>query len=150
MGRDHDGTLPTCGAERRNEPGLHRDELRQPQRERVRGVLRLPAVVRQLDARDQEQVVERASPLTLIEDRLEIRVPGVLSEGVSKSEPVRVVRGHDVVRDAEDVEAVATVEIDQLSKREAAVAPGRVRVQLTEERSCLHAVTMAVRSVIVG
>jgi hypothetical protein len=38
-----------------------------------------------------------------------------------------------VVGHAQNVEAILAVEVDELGKREPAVAPGRMRVQLTEK-----------------
>ena len=46
-----------------------------------------------------------------------------------------IVRAHDVVGDAEDVEAGSSVEIDELGDGELAVAPARVGVELAEQWS---------------
>jgi hypothetical protein len=46
--------------------------------------------------------------------------------------------GNHVVGDAEDVEAATAVQVDDLLKRQVAVAPCRVGVELAEKRS-LHA-----------
>jgi hypothetical protein len=55
--------------------------------------------------------------------------------------PPRVGAAQDVVGDAEDVEARAAVEVDELAERELPVAPGGVRVELAEE--CLRSVSLA-------
>jgi hypothetical protein len=45
----------------------------------------------------------------------------------------RVVGADDVVGDAEHIEATSAVEIDELTNRELAVAPARMRVKLAEQ-----------------
>jgi hypothetical protein len=45
-----------------------------------------------------------------------------------------IVAAERVVGDGEDVEAKASVKVNQLAQRERAVAPGRMGVQLAEER----------------
>src|SRR6185436_15500952 len=47
----------------------------------------------------------------------------------------RIVGAHDVIRDAEDVEPAAPVEVDELGDGQFAVAPPRVRVELAEQRT---------------
>jgi hypothetical protein len=43
-----------------------------------------------------------------------------------------------MVRDAKDVEPSASVQVDQFRERQVAVAPRRVRVQLTKEHAVTH------------
>ena len=102
---------------------------RSPIGDAVRARLGPIVVERQLEAGDHEQVVG---------------IPGAFRLGLDRGEVVVVVARMDVVDGgaagdrvighAEHVEAGVAVDVDQLGKRERAVAPGRVRVQLAEQR----------------
>src|SRR5207244_209999 len=50
----------------------------------------------------------------------------------------RVVEPHGVIRDAEDVESLPPIEVNDFGKGEVAVAPRRVRVKLAEEECASH------------
>jgi hypothetical protein len=61
---------------------------------------------------------------------------------VAESE-ARAVTAQQVVGDAEDVEALPPVEVDELRHRQEPVAPGRVGVELAEEQVGLHDLSVA-------
>jgi len=91
--------------------------------------LRVGVVVGQLETWNDEQSVEGSGALGLTLDLFQ--VVGVVGGG----ECLRSRRvAHDVVGDRKHVEAGGAVEVDELGRREYAVAPGRVRVELAEER----------------
>ena len=118
------------------EPAVERDPGPDAQREGVAGVVGVAVVESELDAGHQEQAVLLSRPPRLPVDRIEIAL-------VCRLRQVRGSRREHVVGDAEHVEAVAAVDIDELGQRERAVAPRRVRVELTEKRFPVHAPSVA-------
>ncbi len=107
---------------------LHdRDEPAQADGDRVRGSHWVGIVVRQLEPWEDEQPVRSQRALGLTVDLGEI-VGMVLGR-----DPPRVAVRR-VVGDAENVEALEPVEVDEPTDAEHPVAPGRVRVQLGQER----------------
>ena len=100
------------GQQGADQADVRRDELAQPDRDCVRGEVGVEMVVRQLDPRKHQQVVERPCALGLGVDRGEVRGEGPFVDARLGHAP-GVVRADDVIGDAEDVEAVAAVEIDE-------------------------------------
>jgi hypothetical protein len=101
-------------------------------------------VERQLGAGDDEHAVAGLRPAGLTLDVAHVFRPRLLRDANRPALPFArtppgIARRQDVIRDAEDVEAVPAVEVDELRNRELAVAPGRMRVQLTEQRPYLRA-----------
>ena len=119
------------------DPPIDGDEALEAHGQGVRGTVGLHVVVRQLEPGQHEQVVRASRPRRLPVDLGEIRSMKIRPyAGVGpliRVEP-GVVDAHDVVRDAEHVEAVRAVDIDELGNRQRAVAPRRVRVKLGEQR----------------
>jgi hypothetical protein len=103
VGGNERGSRLARREERADEPLVRRDEVPQPDRDRVRGQVGLLVVVGQLDAGDDEQAVERKRPLRLGVDRAEVRGE-IAAVDAGLGESPGVVRAQDVVRDAEDVE----------------------------------------------
>ena len=126
MGGDERRPLRARGAQSTLEPAFDPDEGVQPDRQRVRRARRIGVVVGQLEARNHEQVVEPRRPRGLggevVEVLGEVRAVDVAS------------LARRVIGDGEDIEARPAVQIAELPRREGAVAPGRVRVELAEER----------------
>ena len=92
----------------------------------VRAPSRIVVMVGQLEAREDEQVVERRGASRLGGDRRDVL-------GVALCGDVHLPVAQRVICDAEDVEPTVAVEVDKLAKRQAAVAPRRVRVELAEQ-----------------
>ena len=104
---------------------VERDERLEPDRDDVRCARGIGIVVGELEPRDGEHVVNRTCAGCLGHDRAEIaRMTG----GVDVT-PVRP----SVIGDAKDVEAGATLEVDERGERQLSVTPGRVRVELAEQ-----------------
>jgi hypothetical protein len=121
--------------ERDVDPVVDPHELPAADRDRVRCAEWVEVVVGQLEAGNEQEVVLASGAL-----RLGRELPQVL--GVFRSvEPTgrrigcqpRVVAARNVVGDAEDVEAGASVEVDELADAQGAVAPVRMRVELAEQ-----------------
>src|SRR5262249_7981860 len=122
--------------ERTVQAGLEIDELAEPDGDRVRRPRRIVILVRQLEPRDHEQVVEQPRAGCLDLDRLE--VPAVRAGRDLPLRPRHALRQRkEVVGEAEDVEAVAAVEVDEPANGKEAVAPAGVCVELTEQRVVL-------------
>jgi hypothetical protein len=115
------------GCERRVEPVVEAHEAPQPDGDGMRGAARVGVVVGQLEAGDHEQAVEPPRPLTFLRDPLQVLVVPLAREGGAAG-------AADVVGDREHVEARRAVEVDELAQGEGAVAEGRVRVKLAEQR----------------
>ena len=108
------------------------DEASQPDGDRVRRLERVGVVERQLEAGDHEHAVRSPRACRLALDVREVLVPGCLLDrpaGEALSAPGVVVTYH-VIRDAEDVEAAASVQIDELGDGQDTVAPAGMRVKL--------------------
>jgi hypothetical protein len=98
------------------------------------GVVGVRVVVGQLEAGHEHESVrlERAALLAL--DLGAVLVEPLLVDARSAVlRRPRVVGAQHVIGDAEDVEAGAAVEVDELRHRQLAVAPRGVSVELTEE-----------------
>jgi hypothetical protein len=112
------------------------DEGAAAERDCVRGEVGVEVVVRQLEPWDEEEVVFVPGPRCFCLDLEEIGAVvvdvNVTWAGVGLKPGV--VGAHAVVGDAEDIEPAPPVQVDELWKRELAVAPRRVRVQLAEQR----------------
>jgi hypothetical protein len=128
VGGDERRPLRAGSAQSLFQPGAHADEGAQPERDAVAGCFGLCDLVGQLEAGQDEQVVEPPRPLALGVDLTEVRVE------VGRLD---VVVQHRVIGDREHVEAVASVEVAELAHAERPVAPGRVCMQLAEERVLL-------------
>jgi hypothetical protein len=126
MGGDERRPRVARVAERRLEAVRERRQVAQADGEGVRGEPRVGVVVGQLEAREQQQVVDPAGTHGRGLDRTEV---GGEVGRVDVRPPVT----GGMVGDAEDVEAVASVEIDELGERQGSVAPVRVRVQLAQQ-----------------
>ena len=129
------------GQQGADQADVRRDELAQPDRDCVRGEVGVGVgvemVVRQLDPREHQQVVERPCALGLGVDRGEVRGEAPFVDARLGHAP-GVVRADDVIGDAENVEAVAAVEIDELAEPKLPIAPRRMGVELAKQRP-LHA-----------
>ena len=100
----------------------------------MRGLERVHVVERQLEPRDHEQAVRPPRARGLALDVREVVVEAHLVDGpAAGARSRRVVCPDHVVGDAEHVESVAPVQVDELGDVERAVAPARVGVQLAEE-----------------
>ena len=141
MGGDERRPLAAHTREGRVEPPVDTGKRAAADCDCVRGEERVEVVVGQLEPGQEQQVVLPAGALGLRLDLCE--VVGVV-RGMDASERCvvgqpRIVAAVDVVGDAEDVEAVASVQVDELGQRERAVAPPRVGVELAEQRLDLAA-----------
>jgi len=117
------------------DPGVHGDKASKPDGDRVCRLGGLVVVERQLEAGDHEHAVRSPRPCRLALDVREVLVPGCLldrPEGEALSAPGVVVTYH-VIRDAEDVEAAASVQIDELGDGQDTVAPAGMRVKLAQQ-----------------
>jgi hypothetical protein len=96
----------------------------------------IEVVVGQLEPWDHQQVVLAPRPLRLRLDLREVSLErGVAEPGQHRVRRLpRVVASNDVIRDRQHVEAAPTLEVDELGKRQLAVAPLCVRVELAEQR----------------
>ena len=121
------------GQQGADQADVRRDELAQPDRDCVRGEVGVEMVVRQLDPRKHQQVVERPCALGLGVDRGEVRGEGPFVDARLGHAP-GVVGADDVIGDTENVEAVAAVEIDELAEPKLAIAPRRMGVELAQQR----------------
>ncbi len=131
MRRDERGAGLDGRLDRLVDAGVDGDEGAEPERQRVRRQPGIGVVVGELEARHDEQAVLPARPRRLALDLGQVGVERGGDDGVRR---LRGALGPaDVVGDAEDVEAVRPVEIDERRYRQHTVAPGRVRVQLREE-----------------
>src|SRR5436309_11397724 len=72
---DDRGTLRARVVDRRHEACVERDVVRQPEREHMCRLLRLVVVVRELEARDQDEAVSSYRPQRLALDLVDVRVP---------------------------------------------------------------------------
>ena len=101
----------------------------------MRGVTRIGVLIRQLEARYDDQVVQQTGSRGLSLDRLEVfvEVPRVYVVRRRALRQPGVTAAHAVVGDTEDVEAARAVEIDGLPQAEIPVAEGRVAVELAEQ-----------------
>jgi hypothetical protein len=147
MGGDQPGAVDARDPKRALDSVVERDKAAQTDGNGVRGAIRILVVEGQLGARDDDQAVPLLSPRGLPLDLVKIGGPRTLVEqdggaGALLAEPRIVVR-EDVIGHAEDIEAAASVQVDQLGNRQAAITPGGMRMQLAEERphlgSGLHA-----------
>ena len=120
------------------DPVVHRDEGSEPDGDRMSRQHGLVVVERQLEARDDEHSVRPPGARCLAFDLGEVAGPRLLAHGAEQQPFLfapRIVGPHHVVGDAEHVEPVTSVEIDELGDGQLAVAPARMRVQLAEQRS---------------
>jgi hypothetical protein len=108
----------------------------------------LRVVVRHLEARHDEHSVQSPRALGLGVHGGEIRAEVRLVHARFGQVP-GIVGAKDVIRDAEDVEAGAAVEIDELPQCQLAVAPGGVGVKLAEQLG-FHALSFGRRGRHVG
>jgi hypothetical protein len=92
-------------------------------------------VVRELQPRHEQRAVHRECPHLLASDLFAIGGEGLAVDArtLVLGGP-GIVRAHDVIGHAEDVEAGGSVEVDQLRERELAVAPSRVRRRLPSSK----------------
>ena len=146
MGRDQRRPRSPRVLERRLDPVVHGHELPAAHGYGMRRHVRVEVVVRELEAREHEQVVVPPCSLRLRGELGKVvgvvRGPDAARRRVGR-EP-RIVAAVDVVGDAEHVEPVASVEVDELGHGQCAVAPPRVRVELAEQRLDLPAHPIAV------
>ena len=132
MSRDDRRPLLACAGDRREEPAVERHERVDAERERVRRAIRIVGVIRELKSGDQDEVVEGAGSLGLAFDfrPVAFEVPGM---NVAWRGPC--LRRQHMIRHAEDVKAVTPIKIDERGEGKRSVAPGRVGVQLAEQRT---------------
>lgn len=99
--------------------------------------MRIEVVVRELEAGKQQEVVLALSTLGL---RVELGVIAAhdAARRCVERQP-RIVAAVDVIGDAEDVEAVPSVQVDELGNHQRAVTPPAVCVELAEQRLDLAA-----------
>ena len=128
MGGDERRPVRARGAQCLFEPVVDADERAQPERERVAASAGSGSLVGQLEARDDEQVVERRRALASAASSARYAAKSRLD---CDSPPGAV------VGDREHVEAGAAVQVESSREGELAVAPRRVRVELAEERAGL-------------
>jgi hypothetical protein len=118
---------------RRGRPVVHRDEAAQPDGDGVSSKIRVRVVVRELEARHEQEPIGRERTSTLA---LDLRKIGADVRRIQARTPVpkrpRIVPPQHVVGDTEDIEARRSVEVDHRAKRKLAVAPTRVGVKLAE------------------
>jgi hypothetical protein len=118
----------------RDYPVVHGDEATKPERDRVRGALRVRIVVRQLEPRHEQESVGRECAGTLALELGEVGAHVRLVETrASVPERPRIVATQDVVGDAEDVEAGGSVKVDHRPEGKLAVTPSRMGVELAEQ-----------------
>src|SRR5262249_30632190 len=110
------------------------DVLLEAECERVRGEIGIGAVVRQLEARNYYEPVLLESTFRLGTDLGDVRRPRPGIDGARH----RVGEAHAVIGDAEHVEVVPAVEINELPERELAVAPRGVCMKLAEQEAVHH------------
>ena len=100
------------------------------------GTVWVRVVVGELEAGQEQESVGREGAGALA---LDLREVGADVRSIDAGAPVPerpgIVGAQDVVGDAEDVEAGRSVEVDHRPERELAVAPGRVGVELAEQRA---------------
>jgi hypothetical protein len=101
----------------------------------VRRAQPVVVVVGQLEAWDDEHPVRRERAIGLGIDGVEVVAPVVDSD----ERTVALAAPDGVIGDAEDVEPVFSVEVDEGGERQRAVAPVAVCVQLGEEQRSVHA-----------
>jgi hypothetical protein len=136
MRRDDRGACLGRRSHRVRDALVDRDELSEADRHGVRRDERLRVVEGQLEARDDEEPVGPPGTRGLALDLGEIeRVGRCLDRAEAQAflESPRIVRAHNVIRDAEDVEVTSPVEVDELCDRELAVAPARMPVELAQK-----------------
>ena len=135
--RDDRGAGPTGRLDRSDDAVVDGDELAEADGDRVRRFVGVLGVVGQLDAGKHEQVVQGSRASGLAKNVRDVR--GMHLASYAACRPLRpiepgIVGADGVIGDAENVEASAAVEVDELAHGEAAVTPRRVRMQLAEER----------------
>src|SRR5919201_830381 len=108
---------------------LHRDEPAEADRKGVCGLVRIATVIGELEPGNKEQPVSAARALRLAVELVEICVPAVGVDGGRH----RIVGPPRVIGNAEHVESLPAVEVDELAYRQRAVAPRRMSVELAEE-----------------
>ncbi len=142
------GDEPRAGSarlpQRADELRLYSNVPPQADRDRVSREIGVVVVERQLGAGDDKHAVAGIRPAGLALDVAHVCRPRLLRDANRMALPFSrtppgIARRQDVVGDAEDVEAVPAVEVDELPNRQLAVAPGRMRVELAEERPYLRA-----------
>jgi hypothetical protein len=153
--RDERGAGLCSRSHRLRDPAVDGDELSEPDGNDVGRLGGVVIVVGQFEPRDDQHPVRRPRARRFALDLGQMRAPGALVERVElDSLPLApgVVRADDVVGDAQHVEAVARVQVDELGDAQPAVAPARVRVQLAEQGSdaSRHAASVRARTAHVG
>ena len=111
--------------DRRIEPILEAHEPVEADRHRVRGLLWVGVVPRQLQSRQHQQTIAAPGTFGLVADLGQVLV-------VDSGRDHRSV-AHDVVRDAQHVEPGTAVQVDNVGQLEIAVAPARMRMQVAAE-----------------
>jgi len=106
---------------------LKRQRRPQPDRDRVRGSVRVCRVDGEFETRQQQQAVPRPGQLRLCLHLLEVVRQSLGPH--SEMHPLIADR-MGMVGDAENVEPCTAVERDEVLERKLTVAPGRMRVQL--------------------
>ncbi len=137
MGGDERRPLRARGAQSRLEAFVDADEGAEADSDGMPGFDRVGILVGQLEAGQDEQVVQAARPLALGRDLVEVGVEVGLLD---------MEAGQGVVGDGEHVETGPAVEVAELAHAPGAVAPRRVGVELAEKRAELgghltHSVT---------
>ena len=131
---DHHGLLVVGFLQGLDEPGFDRHEVLEAERERVCRPIGIRVVVGQLETQEDDEPVVPGGARGLGSHARRVGRPGPRIDCGRH----RVVQANRMVGDAEHVEAVAPVEIDDLAERQLPVAPGRVRVQLAEQEIAAH------------
>jgi hypothetical protein len=130
VGGDDGGARGAGLRHRRPRPRVDPDIPAQPDGDGVYRRIRVVVRVGQLEPRDHQQTVVAQRTLGHSADGLRVRREGALVD-----RPGRVVGADHVIGDRKDVESPHAVEVGQLLEAELSVAPGRVRMQLAEERA---------------
>jgi hypothetical protein len=145
MRRDDRGSAcPGC-PERRLEPLVDRTPGAQADCECVPGLVGISGSVCQLGAGNQQQVVLLTRAPRLALERLHVMGVRLRTEAKRASVAPKQVVGY-----AEDVEAVHSVQVNELGDGERAVAPRRMGVQLAQEHPGFHSRRVAVPPGLLG